>query len=461
MRLSNYNIMSSPLPDGSFVLLNGLTGLTCTIDNNLKALLNQAEDNELDVESVLFSSEIMQKLHKGGFITNLTEEEECALAIETAKKIDRNLHDSNNEPEYSLMLIPNYSCNFRCPYCFERGNEYDGGIKQKKITKELVDTFFCFAKSKRSEKSVTLYGGEPLCKGNREIIDYIVSKGVENGFYFFAITNGFELDSYLDLLGSRKIEFLQITLDGPEKIHNKRRVSVLNVPTYRKILENIRNALDISGVSIYIRINIDQRNAPYLKELYDDLNQFGILGCANCRVIGGIVTGAGNNSITYEEVEQFFEPVYEKFPNLRYKSLDISNWISLTLTQIIENDEPLDLQISGCGATERLLVFAPDGLIYPCGNFVGRGEYAVGSFNVEEGVVWNCEKRELWNRSKVYFSCSCMKCKYALICAGGCHKYTCEGKKNEPIRCEYYKKEYPNILANVFQKFPNAIKHLG
>lgn len=68
-------------------------------------------------------------------------------------------------------------------------------------------------KEEYRSNTILLYGGESLLKENREIIEYIVNEGAKKGFVFNAITNGFDLESYIDLLSMDKIRFLQITLD--------------------------------------------------------------------------------------------------------------------------------------------------------------------------------------------------------------------------------------------------------
>lgn len=118
-----------------------------------------------------------------------------------------------------FTFLITYNCNFRCPYCYESPISAGGNCWSKQVfTKEMVDRLYDslleISPRELHSKRITLYGGEPLLAENKEIVSYIVSKGVKLGYTFDAVTNGYDLEVYADLLSSDKIAFLQITLDG-------------------------------------------------------------------------------------------------------------------------------------------------------------------------------------------------------------------------------------------------------
>lgn len=53
--------------------------------------------------------------------------------------------------------------------------------------------------------NITLYGGEPLMKQNKDAVTYLVKQGMERGFTFSAITNGYDLDCFEALLSPNAI----------------------------------------------------------------------------------------------------------------------------------------------------------------------------------------------------------------------------------------------------------------
>ena len=101
---------------------------------------------------------------------------------------------------------------------------------------------------------ITLYGGEPLLAENKDIVTYIVEEGVKRGYKFEAITNGYDLDCFLDLLSSEKINKLQITIDGVKEEHNVRRIHYKYHDSFDKIISNLKLALK-KDVFISVRIN--------------------------------------------------------------------------------------------------------------------------------------------------------------------------------------------------------------
>ncbi len=83
-----------------------------------------------------------------------------------------------------------------------------------------------------TNKSIQLYGGEPLLAENKKIVEYIVKQGKQRGYVFNAVTNGYDLDAYEDLLGPDNITRLQITVDGDREWHNKRRIHYQNPDSF-------------------------------------------------------------------------------------------------------------------------------------------------------------------------------------------------------------------------------------
>ncbi len=53
----------------------------------------------------------------------------------------------------------------------------------------------------------------------------IVDEGLKRSYSFSAVTNGYDLHHFTDLLGPKEIRRLQITLDGEEENHNRNRRS--------------------------------------------------------------------------------------------------------------------------------------------------------------------------------------------------------------------------------------------
>ena len=83
---------------------------------------------------------------------------------------------------------------------------------------EMIDTIFQAFKDYRERGykigNCTLYGGEPLLASNIETVRTICQHCKELGMEISAITNGYDLESFLDLMDEFKFNNLQITVDG-------------------------------------------------------------------------------------------------------------------------------------------------------------------------------------------------------------------------------------------------------
>lgn len=284
LRTSSYIIpIKLEKGNGKYMLFHGYTGAIDIID---ESIVLQLKDNNVKA----FSDETTRILRKRGYITNKTKEEE----IEYVERIAHALHKKDKLLYKSFTWIVTYNCNFRCPYCFEKRENKDS-LHQIVFTKARVDQTFAAMNEIESRKKlqnpiITLYGGEPLLKENKEIVTYIVQEGKKRGYKFHAITNGYDLDSYLDLMAPDLICLLQITIDGTKNIHNRRRKHFEDPNTFDKIIFNIGLIFQHElNVDIHIRVNIDSSNLEDFKTLYSNFNQMGFLAHENFKIYSALV----------------------------------------------------------------------------------------------------------------------------------------------------------------------------
>ena len=64
------------------------------------------------------------------------------------------------------------------------------------------------------------------------------------------------------------LSYIQVTLDGERKIHNKRRVFHDGSGSFDAIWQNIRLALE-KQIEVYIRVNVDSDNLESLPAVAD------------------------------------------------------------------------------------------------------------------------------------------------------------------------------------------------
>lgn len=167
-----------------------------------------------------------------------------------------------------IVFVLTYKCNFACPYCYEKKVKEN----RKSFTIDMVDKVFDLYKN---IEKISFFGGEPLLLENRKIIEYIVKKR-PNDIYSM-MTNGYYLEEFCNIFKNKKVECIQVTMDGPKKIHNKSRVLKNGDGTFEKIMKGIYSALKC-GYPIRIRMNVNERNISdcikFREELCEELKEY-------------------------------------------------------------------------------------------------------------------------------------------------------------------------------------------
>lgn len=444
MRFSSYNILSPKMSTGDHVLLNGLKGTLDLIDEEAYDLIKAHEgDEELSDEVLNFIAEFQDDYVKRGYLTDLNNLEEVKKAREQAKE----MIEAKYMDRWGIVLVPNLGCNYRCTYCFEK-NE---GYPERTMTKEQVDSIFEIIKDKLYPgENLTLYGGEPLDNKNRELIEYIVKKGNELDNTFFAVTNGHDLDHYMDMLGSEKISGVQITLDGPREIHNCRRIPLDKKSSYDKILSNVMTAIKHTDVQVRLRVNLDKRNLPYMVELLDELNEKEIFDSPNVSIVANAVVGEDNVLVTHTDICELEKAVEKEYPVFEGAFTCYSKICRNQILPALTFGEPVARNATPCGAYGTTKVFAPDGNIYSCWSTLGYPEHVIGKYDNNGKIIWNKKVLNSWKRRTVVYDKKCYSCKYVFLCSGGCRRPELPNEAHSNAKeCDFYKNMFSDYLAKV------------
>lgn len=392
-----------------YMLIHGYTGAIDLISENLYSILNSfSHENEFDPE-------ILQTLLDRGYLTEKTEEEEQ----DYFKRLATALFRRNALLQKGFTFLVTYKCNFCCPYCYEKGISEEKAV----FTKEMVDKAYRaiaeISPDKRlHDNNITLYGGEPLLKENKEIVSYIISRGKELNFTFSAISNGYDLEYYEDLLSPEDIKFIQITIDGMSERHNQRRIHRQGFPTFDKIIKNIGIALN-KGVRISVRINTDRNNVNDLVELQKIFTDLHYTENPLFSVDSALLRSySADTKDTYQyfSEKEFIE--WHKTHKLNVSCQDYGTY--QRIYSAIKQAKPLSFRPMFCGAQTSGFLLDPLGNIYTCWEVVNQKEHCIGNYTSNDEIVWDTDILDKWRRVHIVHYASCSKCKYALLCGGGC-----------------------------------------
>lgn len=413
-RVSSYIIKVS-VEAGKVMLLHGYSGAIDVVDTSVADLLCEGQT----VSEEGMDKALMQTLSKRGYLTDMSKEQEN----EYFRRMALALHKKDKLLYSSFTFVVTYDCNFRCPYCFE-SKLHNSESKRFAMTEEMVDKAFSAIETirqqkQRPSKKIELFGGEPLLKENLSIIEYIVNKGIDKGFRFGAITNGYDLDAFGHLLSPDKICSLQITIDGMESMHNSKRVHKDGAPTFKKIVDNIKMALDCD-VYVTVRFNTDRSNFDelnLLKEYFDGLGY-----TANKRFhIDSARLENYDESLDSKEKQTFLS---QKEFVKKHEALDFEygchDYAAYgKIYRAIYRKEPLPYKSTFCSSQTGGYVFDPFFKIYPCWEVIGDKEHCIGEYS-GDAPKWHEEHMEYWRNDNLTCHSACCTCKCALLCGGGC-----------------------------------------
>ena len=258
LKRGRYIHMHHDTQSGDWVFFNLITQIAIRANVSLSAtiydILNSSNlDERLRSSSLPFA--ISQKLLNGKFVIEDSFDELAA--------IDRMfLRNKTNNTMLSLAIVTNLQCNLRCTYCYqEHVDEY---IREADC--DAIITYLC-RKVEEGVRNITLswWGGEPLL--NTVPIEILVDKVLplfqRRGVHFKSsiATNGVLLTTRnAELLRRASVSPLQITIDGPRRLHDTQRPKVGGQSTYDSIMTGIRRLRSVYGTDnryIRLRTNIN------------------------------------------------------------------------------------------------------------------------------------------------------------------------------------------------------------
>ncbi len=394
------------LGDGKRLAFNAsVSGLAEMDDETYRKMIALCEGRTPKAAGV--SEELLHDLKRGKYIIDSDIDE---------LDIIRAAHYSTRFGTRDLLLtiIPTYACNFACDYCYEP-SEMHGDTSGATMSEETGDALVSFCRNNLQEKTnlrIFWYGGEPLMA--KSTITELTGRFVEickeksANYHGAIVTNGYLLTpDTIDFLKKQHVTFIQVTIDGPREIHDRRRPNKSKKGTYDVITSNIDDIADDEPVHVSIRINIDKRNAGHIGELFGDLKRRGWHERKNMEFYFGHTTdysqrwGSGLRCMMSEEFSEFIVDAYNMV-------LDHGFRISL-----FPNAKPLF-----CGAIgNSSMVIEPNGNIQACWAAVGNPALKIGTLGTD-GVT-NTKERIKWLGWDPFRE-ECKKCTILPLCVGGC-----------------------------------------
>lgn len=170
------------------------------------------------------------------------------------KGIEAVIEENDLKSVPSFLVVPSYACNLKCIYCYEqtymiKGTTEIDPVDMVHIQFDRIDKIITEYEEKyckiEEDIRITIMGGEPLLKPNMKAVEQIFKNAKERGFSVDIISNGVDLDSYIDLFNQYNdtLRHIQITVDGVKHIHDERRIFHNGLGSFEKIMKNIERAI--------------------------------------------------------------------------------------------------------------------------------------------------------------------------------------------------------------------------
>ena len=425
MRQSRYTVCADG-ENGMHLLYNTASGAFAELDDSAYESFLAGEGEHADA------------LADAGFLTSLTDEEE--LAAQRAK-FDAACTDKS---ALTLSLIPTYACNYRCPYCYELGHNKVKG----KMDARMMDAICAFVEDRHAHDdfttlSVQWYGGDPSLaldvveELSTRLISWCDSRGIAYDALMLSNANLID-ESAAQLIAQARIGTVLLTIDGPEQLHNVRRVAADGSNSYERNIQAARH-LRNCGVAVMATMNVDKVSWPFYGEMREKLYREE-----------GIVLNAGKlcDYGHFFGTAPFAAPDFDLFTHEEFAHARLEQFASEphTADELRELLAPVERFCSG--QLHNYFVIDLLGDVYNCDGWVGDASYA--RFNL-------FDEPSTWKLSDVSHDPvrdeQCSACNLLPICMGNCHwERACNGWPCHPFK--YTLDGYLRIYRNCFNAEP-------
>lgn len=381
------------------------------------------------------------------------------------EKTLKQINSRNKVGKIGLYINITGQCNLSCYYCINK--ESRKKKKHQQFTKKRVLKVFKaldFLKTQKSVRlsdTITLTGGEPLLC-SKQILEAIFIQAKKRNFQISFISNGTLIAEKKHLLRkySDIISRFQITIDGPENIHNKIRVwPECPKKSFNKVILGIKFLLT-NKIPVTIRINVNRKNLEHLPRLIYDFQKMNWINQKKIKFhLAKIDNYFQKNKYNYEKSSELLKDVLA-LKNKKAVSFIIKNFsypgIIKSIIDILvrKNLEQIKVDNLYCSSLKnKSFTFAPDKKIYACFLSPGEDVFAIGGydpkFKLNKKKVSFLQNRTAENLKK------CSACPAMFYCRGGCPYAALIKNKNiyTPI-CEENEKEIKQIFKLIKDYLP-------
>lgn len=417
MHVSTYTMRFKIEGETGRLLYNPLTGSMDLVDPSLLQTLDAIKAGQ----GAALAEDVSGYFKQRGYIYDSAQEETDAL-----KRGYSVFEEMDRHTALRFFIVPTYHCNARCPYCFV--HELVG--EEPLITRETTLAAFQAMDQIRKEQGhdgitqLIFFGGEPFAAFGKQMkaVEYILQLANERGFLIDAVTNALDLVEYLPLLTKYNFNKAQITLDGLERVCNKRRPAVDEKGrSFNRIVAGIDAGL-AAGIQVNTRILLDKHNIDTLPDIVDfmddkgwfDHPKFGSHVGSTYDCFDDLNKKERDRYLNFYEGNEILVRLCREHPRVADKiKID---WHGAR--QFLNNGILPPANYRSCLGATKTFAFDLHGDIFVCESTVGKQDCRIGTF--QPTLAWDEPLMEWFRNRNVQNLPGCRGCNQALLCAGGC-----------------------------------------
>lgn len=392
---------------GTSIIYNCFTGAMYQLDEEHAHFGNILEQPGINPSTDLFDEGSLKALESAGFLIADDFDEKTHLEglMESARAFGF----------MKLTVVITRKCNFRCSYCIQGSGVQDDAVIGESQLRSMRNMLFDLAPA---SIHTTLYGGEPLLYPEACFKTLETVKTVDPNAMAMLVTNGYLLDKdMVRRLCDYGAVAAQITIDGPEEVHDRRRTTKDGKGTYKKVLENTLQAAE--HMHVLIRVNVES-------DMEFDYTAFRKQFEGNERIFVYRAPTMYNHQGNAEKGSENFHSIETKVCGEEMFS------------------KKLNARFPGCAITTQMCaVILPEGKLVRCWNQV---QDPSDCYSISKNGLF--ASHETWRSWNPFIIPECSECRMLPICGGGCpDRYLKTGVPS----CRYTKEGFENFIFENFK----------
>ena len=402
MKPSRYNHFVE-LADGTILAFNSASGALAEIEKDQRSRVEYLLDHA-DAAETEQDTQLVDYLTEGGYIV--------PDDLDELTDFRDNSHSRRAQgTTLSLTIAPTLACNFNCDYCFENRSKVH-------MTPEIEQAVLDFA-DRHLGKVVRLrtcwFGGEPTLRMPTIIRLQTALREKAREYNVecppaLIITNGYLLTGETaQKLKDLDIANAQVTIDGPEEVHDQRRKLHSGKGTFRRIVDNLAEAAHI--LNIRVRVNVDKANVESAYEVIEALDHRGILPLihlyfAQVKSYGEACVNVRDRCFCEEDFSRNLAKLYRKLFDMGVYRVDYPKVYGGVF----------------CGAVaEGTFVISPNGHLFRCWEELSTDpQKSIGDIFSTEWTDRQKKNLEAYRNWDPFKMDQCLECDILPLCLGGC-----------------------------------------